>query len=37
MLTKIALKRAGDITPKPVEHKKMTVAEVFADDADDDE
>ena len=37
MLTKIALKRAGDITPKPVEHKKLTVAEVFADDADDDE
>ena len=37
MATKIALKRAGDITPKPVEHKKMTVAEVFADDADDDE
>lgn len=37
MLTKISLKRAGDITPKPVEHKKLTVAEVFADDADDDE
>ena len=38
MLTKIALTRAGDITPKPtaepVHH--MTVAEVFADDADDD-
>ncbi len=38
MLTKIALTRAGDITPKPAEpHHHMTVAEVFADDADDDE
>ena len=37
MLTKIALTRAGDITPKPTEpHHHMTVAEVFADDADDD-
>ena len=37
MLTKIALTRAGDITPKPAEpHHHMTVAEVFADDADDD-
>ena len=38
MLTKIALTRAGDITPKPAEpHHHMTVAEVFADDADDGE
>ena len=38
MLTKIALTRAGDITPKPVAEPThhMTVAEVFADDADDD-
>lgn len=37
MLTKIALTRAGDITPKTPEHHRLTVAEVFADDADDDE
>ena len=36
-LTKIALKRAGDITPKPTQHKKLTVAEVFADDLDEDD
>lgn len=38
MLTKIALTRAGDITPKPAAEPThhMTVAEVFADDADDD-
>ena len=38
MLTKIALTRAGDITPKPTAEpaRHMTVAEVFADDADDD-
>ncbi len=37
MLTKIALTRAGDITPKPVEHHHMTVAEIFADDIDEDD
>lgn len=37
MLTKIALTKAGDITPKPVEHHHHTVAEVFADDLDDDQ
>ncbi len=37
MLTKIALTRAGDITPKPAEHHHMTVAEIFADDLDEDD
>ncbi len=38
LLTKIALTRAGDITPKPDTAPKhhLTVAEVFADDPDDD-
>ena len=36
MLTKIALTRAGDITPRIEPPHHMTVAEVFADDADDD-
>lgn len=37
MLTKIALTRAGDITPKPEEaHQHHTLAEVFADDDDDE-
>ncbi len=37
MLTKIALTRAGDIVPKPVEHHHMTLSEVFADDIDEDD
>ena len=38
MLTKIALTRAGDITPKPTEpHQHHTLAEVFADDVDEDD
>lgn len=38
MLTKIALTRAGDITPKPAEpHQHHTLAEVFADDVDEDD
>ncbi|MBQ9131621.1 MAG: cation:proton antiporter [Clostridia bacterium] len=37
MLTKIALTHAGDITPKPVEHHHKTMAEVFADDIDEDD
>lgn len=38
MLTKIALTKAGDITPKsPEPHKHLTVAEVFADDIDEDD
>ena len=38
MLTKIALTRAGDITPKPeAEHQHHTLAEVFADDPDEDD
>jgi len=38
MLTKIALVKAGDITPKaPEPHKHMTMAEVFADDIDEDD
>lgn len=35
-LTKWALTKAGDVTPKPVEHKP-TVAEMFADDLDEDD
>ena len=35
-LTKWALIKAGDVTPKPVEHKP-TVAEMFADDVDEDD
>ena len=34
--TKIALTKAGDIVPKKEEHHHLTVAEVFADDPDDD-
>ena len=38
MLTKIALTHAGDITPKPAEpHHHHTLAEVFADDVDEDD
>ena len=37
MLTKIALTKAGDITPRVEPAHHMTVAEAFADDADDDE
>ena len=39
LLTKIALTKAGDITPKetPEEKHHLTVAEVFADDPDDEE
>ncbi len=37
MLTKIALTKSGDIVPKQEAPHKLTVAEVFADDADDDE
>ena len=37
MLTKIALTRAGDITPRVEPPHRMTVAEAFADDADDSE
>jgi len=37
MLTKIALTRAGDIKPKTPEHHRLTVAEAFADDVDDDQ
>jgi len=37
MLTKIALTKAGDITPKPTEPHHHTMAEVFADDLDDDQ
>jgi hypothetical protein len=37
LLTKIALTHAGDITPKPVEHHRKTMAEVFADDIDEDD
>ena len=36
MLTKIALTKAGDIVPKGTDHK-LTIAERFADDADDGE
>jgi Kef-type K+ transport system membrane component KefB len=36
LFTKIALTKAGDIVPKKEEHHHMTVAEVFADDPDDD-
>lgn len=35
-LTKWALTKAGDVTPKPTEHKP-TVAEMFADDLDEDD
>lgn len=38
LLTKIALTKAGDITPKPESTKKhLSIAEVFADDGDDEE
>ncbi len=38
LLTKIALTKAGDITPRVEEPKQtVSVAEMFADDADDDE
>jgi hypothetical protein len=38
VLTKIALTKAGDITPKaPEPHKHHTFAEVFADDVDEDD
>ncbi len=40
MLTKIALTKAGDITPKPVEPQPqhhLSLAEVFADDIDEDD
>jgi hypothetical protein len=36
MLTKIALTRAGDITPKKEKHH-VTLAEAFADEADEDD
>ena len=35
-LTKWALIKAGDVTPKPAEHKP-TVAEMFADEVDEDD
>lgn len=35
MLTKIALTKAGDITPKPAE--KLTVAQAFADEPDEED
>ena len=38
LLTKIALTHAGDITPKPAEpHQHHTLAEVFADEVDEDD
>ena len=37
MLTKIALTKAGDIVPKEEAHVHHTLAEVFADDVDDEE
>ena len=37
LLTKIALTRAGDIVPKKEAPHHMTVAEVFADEPDDDD
>jgi len=38
MLTKIALTKAGDIKPKaPEPHKHLTMAEVFADELDEDD
>ena len=37
LFTKIALTKAGDIVPKKEEHHHMTVAEVFADEPDDDD
>ena len=38
LLTKIALTKAGDITPKPETTKQnLSIAEVFADDGDDEE
>lgn len=38
MLTKIALTRAGDITPKPAQpHHHLSVTEVFADEPDEDD
>ena len=38
LLTKIALAKAGDITPKPESTKQhLSIAEVFADDGDDEE
>ena len=38
LLTKIALTKAGDITPKPESTKQhLSIAEVFADDGDDEE
>jgi hypothetical protein len=38
VLTKIALTKAGDITPKPESTKQhLSIAEVFADDGDDEE
>jgi hypothetical protein len=38
MLTKIALTKAGDIKPKaPEPHKHLTMAEVFADEVDEDD
>jgi Kef-type K+ transport system membrane component KefB len=38
MLTKIALTKSGDITPKPESTKQhLSIAEVFSDDGDDEE
>ena len=38
LLTKIALTKAGDITPKPESQKQhLSIAEVFADDGEDEE
>lgn len=38
MLTKIALTKAGDITPKKEEpNKHLSIAEIFADDIDEDD
>ena len=37
LLTKIALTKAGDIVPKEEAHVHHTLAEVFADDVDDEE
>ena len=38
LLTKIALTKAGDITPKPESTKQhLSIAEVFSDDGDDEE
>ncbi|MBQ7172900.1 MAG: cation:proton antiporter [Clostridia bacterium] len=37
LLTKIALTKAGDITPKPEEKRHLTPAQVFADEEDEED